>query len=66
MEMNFGHWMALESAMRQGGAQRRPFNRATLRRVAGFARPCNVGSALLHFGPLVSFVFALVRREPAC
>src|SRR3712207_2486971 len=38
MEMGFSHWMALESAM-QGDQPRRTFSRATLRRVAAFARP---------------------------
>ena len=37
MEMNFSHWMALESAM-QGKEKRHPFNRQTLRRVWTFAR----------------------------
>jgi ATP-binding cassette, subfamily B, bacterial len=36
--MDFSHWMALESAL-QGDQPRRTFNRATLRRVAAFARP---------------------------
>ncbi|HVE45626.1 MAG TPA: ABC transporter ATP-binding protein [Acidimicrobiales bacterium] len=38
MDTGFGNWMALESAM-QGGQPRRAVTRATLRRVAGFARP---------------------------
>ena len=38
MQMDFGHWMALESAM-QGEQPRRTFDRATLRRIADFARP---------------------------
>jgi ATP-binding cassette subfamily B protein len=38
MDMGFSHWMALESAM-QGEQPRRAFSRATLRRVAAFARP---------------------------
>jgi ABC-type multidrug transport system fused ATPase/permease subunit len=38
VEMNFGHWMALESAM-QSGQPRRPISAATLRRIAAFARP---------------------------
>jgi ATP-binding cassette subfamily B protein len=38
MEMNFGHWMALESAM-QSDVPRRPISAATLRRVGTFARP---------------------------
>src|ERR671918_1492260 len=38
MDMGFSHWMALESAM-HGERSRRRFTRATLRRIAGFARP---------------------------
>ena len=38
MQMDFSHWMALESAM-QGTQPRRRFSRATLSRIAGFARP---------------------------
>ena len=38
MDMGFGHWMALESAM-QGDQPRRTFTKATLRRVWQFARP---------------------------
>ncbi|HET6951252.1 MAG TPA: ABC transporter ATP-binding protein [Acidimicrobiales bacterium] len=38
MQMDFSHWMALESAM-QGGPPRRTFTRATLSRVWAFARP---------------------------
>jgi ATP-binding cassette subfamily B protein len=38
MQMDFSHWMALESAM-HGEQQRRAFDRATLRRIAEFARP---------------------------
>jgi ATP-binding cassette subfamily C protein len=38
MQMDFTHWMALESAM-QGDQPRRSFSRATLRRVLDFARP---------------------------
>ena len=39
MEMNFSHWMALESAMQSGDVPRRRFTKATLRRVWAFARP---------------------------
>jgi len=39
MEMNFSHWMALESAMQGGDVPRRRFTKATLRRVWAFARP---------------------------
>ena len=38
MELNFSHWMALESAM-HGEQPRRMFTRATLRRIGEFARP---------------------------
>ncbi|MEW6476636.1 MAG: ABC transporter ATP-binding protein [Actinomycetota bacterium] len=38
MDMGFSHWMALESAM-HGERSRRRFSRATLRRIAAFARP---------------------------
>jgi ABC-type multidrug transport system fused ATPase/permease subunit len=38
MDMDFGHWMALESAM-QGEQPRRALSRKTLRRISAFARP---------------------------
>ncbi|HVW31619.1 MAG TPA: ABC transporter ATP-binding protein [Acidimicrobiia bacterium] len=38
MDMGFSHWMALESAV-HGEKGKRSFSRATLRRIAGFARP---------------------------
>jgi ATP-binding cassette, subfamily B, bacterial len=38
MQMDFSHWMALESAM-QGDQAKRRFSRATLRRIVDFARP---------------------------
>jgi ABC-type multidrug transport system fused ATPase/permease subunit len=38
MDMGFSHWMALESAM-HGNQPRRAFSRATLGRIAAFARP---------------------------
>jgi ATP-binding cassette subfamily B protein len=38
MQMDFSHWMALESAM-QGQQPRRTFSRATLRRIWAFAQP---------------------------
>jgi ATP-binding cassette, subfamily B, bacterial len=38
MDMGFSHWMALESAM-HGERSRKTFTRATLRRIAAFARP---------------------------
>jgi ABC-type multidrug transport system fused ATPase/permease subunit len=51
MDMGFSHWMALESAM-QGQQPRRGFSRATLRRIAAFARP--------HRRPLVAFLLLSV------
>lgn len=38
MQMDFSHWMALESAM-QGNQPKRKISRDTLRRIGGFARP---------------------------
>ena len=38
MDMGFSHWMALESAM-HGERTKKTFTRATLRRIAVFARP---------------------------
>jgi ABC-type multidrug transport system fused ATPase/permease subunit len=38
MDMGFSHWMALESAM-HGDRSKKTFTRATLRRIAVFARP---------------------------
>ena len=38
MQMDFGHWMALESA-KKGDQPRRALTRATLRRIVDFARP---------------------------
>jgi len=49
--MDFSHWMALESAM-QGEQPRGAFSRATLRRVAVFARP--------HRRALVAFLLLSV------
>ena len=49
--MDFSHWMALESAM-QGEQPRGAFRRATLRRVAAFARP--------HRRALVAFLLLSV------
>ena len=55
MDMGFSHWMALESAM-QGEQPRRRFTRATLRRVAAFARP--------HRRALIAFlVLSVVGRR---
>ena len=38
MDMGFSQWMALESAV-HGNRSKRSFGRATLRRIAAFARP---------------------------
>jgi ATP-binding cassette, subfamily B, bacterial len=38
MQMDFSHWMAMESAI-HGERNRRTMNRATLRRILAFARP---------------------------
>src|SRR5829696_5227660 len=56
MQMDFSHWMALESAM-QGDQPRRAFSRSTLRRILGFARPHR--RALIGF-LLLSVVAALL------
>jgi ABC-type multidrug transport system fused ATPase/permease subunit len=47
MQMDFGHWMALESAM-QGDQPRRAFSRTTIRRIGAFARP--------HRRALIAFI----------
>jgi ATP-binding cassette, subfamily B, bacterial len=39
MQMNFSHWMAMESAMQGGDVPHRRFTKATLSRVWAFARP---------------------------
>jgi ATP-binding cassette, subfamily B, bacterial len=44
VQMDFTHWMALESAM-QGEQPRRAFTKATLTRIWGFARPHRRGLA---------------------
>jgi ATP-binding cassette subfamily B protein len=51
MDMGFSNWMALESAM-QSDQPRRAFSRATLRRIAAFARP--------HRRSLVAFLLLSV------
>jgi ATP-binding cassette subfamily B protein len=51
MQMDFSHWMALESAM-QGQQPRRAFSRATLRRIWAFAQP--------HRRALVAFLLLSV------
>jgi ATP-binding cassette subfamily B protein len=39
VEMDFGHWMALESAMNASDQPKKAFSRATLKRILVFARP---------------------------
>ena len=56
MQMDFSHWMALESAM-QGEVPRRSFSRATLRRVVDFARPYRKDLALFL---LLSVILAVL------
>jgi ABC-type multidrug transport system fused ATPase/permease subunit len=56
MQMDFSHWMALESAM-QGQQPRRAFDRATIRRIWDFARPLRRALALYL---LLSVVAALL------
>lgn len=51
MQMEFSHWMALESAM-QGDQPKRTFTMATIRRVGEFARP--------HRRALVAFLLLSV------
>src|SRR5687768_3267581 len=51
MDMGFSHWMALESAM-HGERSKKTFTRATLRRIAAFARP--------HRRSLVAFLILSV------
>jgi ATP-binding cassette, subfamily B, bacterial len=58
MDMGFSHWMALESAM-QGEQPRRAFSRATLRRVAAFARPYRRALVLFLFLSVVTAVLAV-------
>jgi ATP-binding cassette, subfamily B, bacterial len=51
MDMGFSHWMALESAV-HGDRSKRTFTKATLRRIAAFARP--------HRRALVAFLILSV------
>jgi len=59
MEMNFSHWMALESVM-QGDQPRRSFSRATLRRVLAFARPHRRSLALFLAFSVVGAVLTVL------
>jgi ABC-type multidrug transport system fused ATPase/permease subunit len=61
MDMGFSHWMALESAMR-GDRTRRRFTRATLLRIAAFARPHR--RALIGFLLLSTVSAALAVATP--
>jgi ATP-binding cassette, subfamily B, bacterial len=56
MQMDFSHWMALESAM-QGQQPRRAFDRTTLRRIWDFAKPHRRALAVYL---LLSVVLALL------
>jgi ATP-binding cassette subfamily B protein len=58
MDMGMSHWMALRSAM-EGDPPRRNFSRATLRRVAAFARPHRRSLAVFLFFSVVAAVLAV-------
>ncbi len=58
MDMGFSHWMALESAM-QSDQPRRAFSRATLRRIAAFARPHRRALAVFLLLSVVSAVLTV-------
>ncbi|MEO8696383.1 MAG: ABC transporter ATP-binding protein [Acidimicrobiales bacterium] len=58
MQMDFSHWMALESAM-QGEQPHRSFSRATLRRIVGFARPYRRDLAVFLFFSVVAAVLTV-------
>jgi ATP-binding cassette, subfamily B, bacterial len=62
MQMDFGHWEAMRSAMRDESGGRRRVDRATLRRVAGFARPHR--RSLVAFLVLSSIVAFLTVATP--
>nr|WP_227462262.1 ABC transporter ATP-binding protein [Desertimonas flava] len=59
MQMNFGHWMALESAM-QGDQPRRSISRATLKRIIAFARPHRRGLAWFLLLSVIGAVLTVV------
>src|SRR5262245_18630457 len=58
MDMDFGHWMALESAM-QGQQPRRAFRAATLRRIWRFARPHRRGLAAFLLFSVIAAVLTV-------
>jgi ATP-binding cassette subfamily B protein len=58
MDMGFSHWMALESAM-QSDQPRLAFSRATLRRIAAFARPHRRALAVFLLLSVVSAVLTV-------
>jgi ABC-type multidrug transport system fused ATPase/permease subunit len=58
MDMDFGHWMALESAM-QGQQPRRSFRATTLRRIWRFARPHRRGLAAFLFFSVIAAVLTV-------
>jgi ATP-binding cassette subfamily C protein len=62
MNMDFGHWEAMRSAMRDTSGGRRRVDRATLRRVAVFARPHR--RSLIAFVVLSSIVALLTVATP--
>src|SRR5688572_32836310 len=58
MDMGFSHWMALESAM-HGERSKKTFTRATLRRIAAFARPHRKALVVFLVLSVVSAVLAV-------
>jgi ABC-type multidrug transport system fused ATPase/permease subunit len=62
MQMDFGHWEAMRSAMRDESGGRRRVDRRTLRRVATFARPHR--RSLVAFLLLSSIVAFLTVATP--
>ena len=58
MQMDFSHWMALESAM-QGQQPRRAFSGATLRRIWAFAQPHRRALAAFLLFSIVSALLAV-------
>lgn len=62
MQMDFGHWEAMRSAMRDESGGRRRIDRKTLRRVATFARPHR--RSLVAFLLLSSVVAFLTVATP--
>jgi ABC-type bacteriocin/lantibiotic exporter with double-glycine peptidase domain len=58
MQMDFSHWMALESAM-QGQQPRRAFSGVTLRRIWAFAQPHRRALAAFLLFSIVSALLAV-------